>query len=117
MGCFDSKMDAKRKALADDWTGGEYAFAVGSVASLDEFCPLDKIAVKFCGGEGKERPGRGAEESRGGPARGPRAGVDRARAAAARPADSRRGRGARAPPAGPRRPARRRPRANYRARP
>ena len=54
MGCFDSKMDAKRKALADDWTGGEYAFAVGSVGTLDEFCPLDKIAVKFCGGEGKE---------------------------------------------------------------
>jgi len=47
-------MDAKRKALADDWTGGEYAFAVGTLATLDEFCPLDKIAVKFCGGEAKE---------------------------------------------------------------
>ncbi len=54
MGCFDSKMDAKRKALADDWTGSEYAFAVGGIASLDEFCPLDKLAIKFCGGEGKE---------------------------------------------------------------
>merc|ERR1712086_1087529 len=54
MGCFDSKMDAKRKALADDWTGSEYAFAVGGITTLDEFCPLDKLAVKFCGGEGKE---------------------------------------------------------------
>lgn len=54
MGCLDSKMDAKRKALADDWTGGEYAFAVGGITSLDAFCPLDKIAVKFCGGEAKE---------------------------------------------------------------
>lgn len=47
-------MDAKRKALADDWTGGEYAYAVGGIATLDAFCPLDKIAVKFCGGEAKE---------------------------------------------------------------
>jgi hypothetical protein len=47
-------MDAKRKALADDWTGGEYAFAIGTLATYDEFCPLDKIAVKFCGGEAKE---------------------------------------------------------------
>lgn len=54
MGCLDSKMDAKRKALADDWTGGEYAFKVGSVADFTAFCPLDKIAVKFCGGEAKE---------------------------------------------------------------
>ena len=54
MGCLDSKMDAKRKALADDWTGGEYAFAVGTIATLDEFCPLDKLAVKFCCGEAKE---------------------------------------------------------------
>lgn len=54
MGCLDSKMDAKRKALADDWTGGEYAYAVGGITSLDAFCPLDKIAVKFCGGEAKE---------------------------------------------------------------
>ena len=54
MGCLDSKMDAKRKALADDWTGGEYAYAVGGIVTLDAFCPLDKIAVKFCGGEAKE---------------------------------------------------------------
>ena len=54
MGCLDSKMDAKRKALADDWTGGEYAYAVGGITSLDAFCPLDKLAVKFCGGEAKE---------------------------------------------------------------
>jgi len=40
--------------LADDWTGGEYAFKVGSVADFQAFCPLDKIAVKFCGGEAKE---------------------------------------------------------------
>lgn len=54
MGCLDSKMDAKRKALADDWTGGEYAFKVGSVADFKAFCPLDTIALKFCGGDAKE---------------------------------------------------------------
>ena len=54
MGCFDSKMDSKRKALADDWTGMDYAFGVGGIATLDEFCPLDKLVVKFIGGEGKE---------------------------------------------------------------
>jgi len=47
-------MDAKRKALADDWTGGEFAYAVGSISTYDEFCPLDKLVVKFVGGEGKE---------------------------------------------------------------
>lgn len=47
-------MDAKRKALADDWTGGEYAYAVGSITTFEEFCPLDKLVVKFLGGEGKE---------------------------------------------------------------
>ena len=54
MGCFDSKMDSKRKALADDWTGSDYAFGVGGIATFEEFCPLDKLVVKFCGGEGKE---------------------------------------------------------------
>lgn len=54
MGCFDSKMDSKRKALADDWTGSDYAFGVGGIATFEEFCPVDKLVFKFCGGEGKE---------------------------------------------------------------
>lgn len=65
MGCFDSKMDSKRKALADDWTGSDFAFAVGGIATLDEFCPLDKLVLKFCGGEGKElKDGLGGAENK-----------------------------------------------------
>jgi len=44
----------RRKALDDDWRGADYAFAVGSIKTLDGFSPLDKIAISFCGGEGKE---------------------------------------------------------------
>jgi len=47
-------MDSRRKALDDDWRGADYAFAVGSIKTLDGFSPLDKIAISFCGGEGKE---------------------------------------------------------------
>lgn len=47
-------MDSRRKALDKDWTGTEFAFAVANIKTLDGFCPLDKIAVAFCGGEGKE---------------------------------------------------------------
>ena len=47
-------MDTRRKVFDDDWTGTEFAFAVASIKTLDGFCPLDKIAVGFCGGEGKE---------------------------------------------------------------
>ena len=54
MGCFGSRMDSRRKALDKDWTGTEFAFAVANIKTLDGFCPLDKIAVAFCGGEGKE---------------------------------------------------------------
>ena len=54
MGCFGSRMDTRRKVFNDDWTGTEFAFAVASIKTLDGFCPLDKIAVGFCGGEGKE---------------------------------------------------------------
>ena len=53
MGCFGSKEDSRRKAFDSDWTGCEYAFAVGSVKSADGFCPLDKIVAHFVG-EGKE---------------------------------------------------------------
>ena len=53
MGCFDSKMDAKRKALADDWTGMDFAFAKGNAETLEEFCPVDKI-VKVLLGDGAE---------------------------------------------------------------
>jgi len=54
MGCFGSRMDSRRKAMADDWTGAEYAFNVGSITTLDGCSPLDKIVIKFVGGEGKE---------------------------------------------------------------
>ena len=54
MGCFGSRMDSRRKALDKDWTGADYAFAVANLKTLEGFCPLDKIAVAFCGGEGKE---------------------------------------------------------------
>jgi len=47
-------MDSRRKAFDDNWNGLEYTFAVASLSSLDGFCPLDKIAVHFCGGTGKE---------------------------------------------------------------
>ena len=40
--------------MDDDWTGCEYAFAIGGVATLDGCSPLDKIVAKFAGGEGKE---------------------------------------------------------------
>ena len=49
MGCFDSKMDAKRKALADDWTGNDFAFAVGSAETMAEFCPVDKLVLELLG--------------------------------------------------------------------
>ena len=49
MGCFDSKMDAKRKALADDWTGNNFAHAVGSAETLEEFCPVDKLVLNLLG--------------------------------------------------------------------
>lgn len=54
MGCFGSRMDSRRKALDKDWTGADFAFAVANLKTLEGFCPLDKIAVAFCGGEGKE---------------------------------------------------------------
>lgn len=54
MGCFGSRMDSRRKALNDDWNGTEFAFAVGNIKTIKGFCPLDAIAVGFCGGEGKE---------------------------------------------------------------
>lgn len=54
MGCFDSKIDAKRKALADDWTGQDFAFAVGNAETLEEFCPVDKLVVKVALGDGAE---------------------------------------------------------------
>ena len=54
MGCFGSRMDSRRKALDKDWSGADFAFAVANLKTLDGFCPLDKIAVAFCGGEGKE---------------------------------------------------------------
>lgn len=53
MGCFGSRMDSRRKALDDDWRGTDYAFAVGSIKTLDGFSPLDKVAISLCG-EGKE---------------------------------------------------------------
>jgi hypothetical protein len=47
-------MDSRRKAFDDNWNGLEYTFAVANVSTLDGFCPLDKIAVAFCGGMEKE---------------------------------------------------------------
>lgn len=53
MGCFGSRMDSRRKALDDDWQGTDFAFAVGSLKTLDGFAPLDKVAISLCG-DGKE---------------------------------------------------------------
>lgn len=47
MGCFGSREDSRRKAFDDDWTGTDYAFAPGSVANLQAFCPLDKIVLNW----------------------------------------------------------------------
>lgn len=46
-------MDSRRKVFDDDWNGTEFGFAVGSIKTVDGFCPIDKISVDFCG-EGKE---------------------------------------------------------------
>lgn len=54
MGCFGSRQDARRGAFADDWTRCAYGFSVGSVTTADGFSPLDKIVIKYVGGEGKE---------------------------------------------------------------
>ena len=54
MGCFGSRTDSRRKGLTDDWTGCEFAFNIGSISTLDGCSPLDKIVIKFAGGEGKE---------------------------------------------------------------
>lgn len=47
-------MDSRRNALKDDWTGCEYAFNVGSVTTYGGLSPIDQIAIKYIGGEGKE---------------------------------------------------------------
>lgn len=47
-------MDSRRNALKDDWTGCDYAFSVGSVTTYGGLSPLDQIAIKYIGGEGKE---------------------------------------------------------------
>lgn len=54
MGCLGSKTDNRRKALDGDYNGVEYVFNVGAVKTADGFSPLDKLVIKFCGGEGKE---------------------------------------------------------------
>lgn len=53
MGCFGSKEDDRRKAFGANWTGCEYAFAVGAVNHASGFCPLDRLVTSFVG-EGKE---------------------------------------------------------------
>jgi len=54
MGCFGSREDARRDAYVSNFNGIEYGFATGNAKSLTGFCPLDKIAVKYVGGTGKE---------------------------------------------------------------
>ena len=54
MGCFGSREDARRDAYVSNFNGVEYGFNSANSTSLAGFCPLDKIAIAYCGGTGKE---------------------------------------------------------------
>lgn len=54
MGCFGSREDARRDAYVSNFNGVEYGFNTANSKSLSGFCPLDKIAIAYCGGTGKE---------------------------------------------------------------
>jgi len=54
MGCSGSREDTRRKALQDDFTGVGFTFKPADGTTPKDFCPIDKLAYNFIGGEGKE---------------------------------------------------------------